>query len=156
MTTASEISPSTDPLSPRGTIRFGLVLALLGFVIFVFGLKPQWFDPSYKAEIGVWHIFFLLLGLAILCLGGYISVSNLWAGHEKTIAADIGARIIATGFLIAAFSGMADLLGMGAAAHTRSAPFFGPWQVRGVEFGIVVIAIGFLMMIPYGLNRKSG
>jgi hypothetical protein len=33
-------------------------------------------------------------------------------------------------------------------------PYFGPWQSGGVVIGQVVIAIGFLMMIPYHLYLR--
>jgi len=33
-------------------------------------------------------------------------------------------------------------------------PFFGPWQARGVMLGEVIIAIGFLLMIPYARRKR--
>jgi hypothetical protein len=35
-------------------------------------------------------------------------MNGLWFGHEKTILADIGLRLVSTGLVIAVISGMAD------------------------------------------------
>ncbi len=61
--------------------------------------------------------------------------------------------MVATGYVIAVFAGMADVFGAG--SHPLpGVPYFGPWQARGVEIGQVIIAIGFLMLIPFGDHRK--
>jgi hypothetical protein len=44
---------------------------------------------------------------------------------------------------------MADVFGFGS-HFLPDAPYFGGWQTRGVEIGEVIIAIGFLFMIPFG------
>jgi hypothetical protein len=62
--------------------------------------------------------------------------------------ADIGQRLIATGYVIVVFSGMADVFGMGSQA-LPDVPYFGPVQALGVAIGEGVIVIGFLMLIPY-------
>ena len=55
--------------------------------------------------------------------------------------------MVATGYVIAVFAGMADIFGMG--SHPLpGVPYFGPWQARGVELGMAFIAFGFLMMLP--------
>jgi hypothetical protein len=72
---------------------------------------------------------------------------RLWNGYQKSIASDIGLRLVSTGFVIAVACGMADVFGFG----TEIAPLiptFGIWQTIGVIFGEVVIGIGFLMLIP--------
>jgi hypothetical protein len=64
-------------------------------------------------------------------------------------------RLVATGFVVAVFTGMADVFGMG--SHPLpGAPYFGPWQSGGVIIGQVMIAIGLLMMIPYRQSEDSG
>ena len=58
--------------------------------------------------------------------------------------------------MIAVFAGMADVFGMGAQTAPDN-PFFGPLQASGVLIGQFVIAVGFLMLIPYHFhsNRAS-
>jgi hypothetical protein len=66
----------------------------------------------------------------------------------KSIASDIGLRLIATGYVIAVASGMADVFGFGSQKFP-DVPHFGSWQHTGVLIGEIVIAVGFLMIIPY-------
>jgi hypothetical protein len=47
---------------------------------------------------------------------------------------------------------MADLFGMGTQLGLEG-PFFGPLQSRGIVIGQIVIAIGFVLMIPF--HEKS-
>ena len=54
-----------------------------------------------------------------------------------------------TGFVIAMASGMADVFGLGTRPIATTTIFFGYWQARGVLAGEIVMAIGFLMMIPF-------
>ena len=97
----------------------------------------------------------ILVGLAIICLGGYLTLTVLWGRQEKTIAADIGYRTVATGYVVAAASGMADVFGFGSQPFP-STPYFGQWQALGVMIGEIFIIIGFLMMIPYPKKKSEG
>jgi hypothetical protein len=56
--------------------------------------------------------------------------------------------------VIAVFAGMADVAGMGAQTLPDT-PFFGPLQAIGVLVGQVVIAVGFLMFIPYHFDIRA-
>jgi len=90
----------------------------------------------------------MLLGLAVICVGGYATIRSLWYRREQSISADIGMRLVSTGYVVTVFSGMADVFGIG--SHPLSGvPFFGVWQARGMEIGCAIIAIGFIMMFPY-------
>jgi hypothetical protein len=62
--------------------------------------------------------------------------------------------LIGTGYVIAVFTGMADVFGMGS-QPLPDVPYFGPWQAGGVLIGQFVIAIGFLMLIPYHLHFEE-
>lgn len=130
-------------------IRLGLTLTFIGFLVFVLGAAPAAYGLDRSPVIGFIQISIFLIGLGLICLGGYISLSALWRGREKTIPADIGQRLVSTGYLIAMASGMADLLGLGTQPITEEIPYFGLWQEIGVLLGMSVIAIGFLMFIPY-------
>ena len=72
----------------------------------------------------------------------------------KSIIADVGQRLVATGYMIAVGSGMADLFGFGS-QQLPLLPRFGEWQAIGVLVGQLVIAIGFLMLIPYKTNSPQ-
>jgi hypothetical protein len=128
--------------------RFGLLVTAVGSGVFILGTKPEWFNLDRSPVVGFVQISTFLIGLGLICLGGYISMIALWSGEQRSIPADVGLRLVSTGFVIAVFAGMADVFGMGTQPLPK-VPFFGPWQARGVEIGEIVIIIGFLMMIPY-------
>ncbi|MGA7192956.1 MAG: hypothetical protein WBW94_04930 [Anaerolineales bacterium] len=140
--------------SPRSTqpsrlrVRVGLIVTLFGLFVFILGTKPAWFGLQRSPTVGFVKISVFLVGLAIICLGGYTSLWGLWKGMERSIAADIGLRMVATGYVIAVFSGMADVFGMGSQTAPLI-PFFGPIQALGVLLGEIIIAVGFLLLIPY-------
>jgi hypothetical protein len=98
--------------------------------------------------VGFVQISVFLLGLAIICVGGMMGLLAFWKGKPRTIIADIGLRLVSTGYVISVFAGMADVFGMGS-QPLPGIPYFGPWQATGVVIGQVLIAVGFLMIIPY-------
>ncbi len=153
----SDNNPTTETSPnriPTDRVRFGLFVSILGMIIFSIGAKPEWFGLDRSPVIGFVQISVFLIGLAVMCLGGYIGLAALWGNEEKTIAADIGLRLIGTGYVLAVFTGMADVFGM-SVIDTPQVPFFGPWQAAGVEIGMAVIAIGILMMIPFHQFQKK-
>ena len=143
----------TQPFSVR-RIRLGLSLTLFGFFVFLLGARPGAFGLDRSPVIGFVQIAVFLVGLGIMCLGGYMSLMALWKNHRPTIAADIGFRLVSTGYVISVFTGMADVFGFGSHPLPR-VPFFGEWQAAGVFVGEIVIGIGFVLLIPpfKALNR---
>jgi len=145
--------PLARPLSRR-RIRTGLITTLIGFLIFILGARPGIFGLDRSPVIGFVQIAVFLVGLALICIGGYITLIALWGSRPRSIAADIGLRLVSTGYVITVFAGMADIFGFG--SHLLPAvPYFGPWQARGVELGQAIIALGFILMIPWGSSEKS-
>lgn len=129
-------------------LQTALVTTLLGLFIFTVGAKPNYFGWDRSPVVGFVQISVFLIGLAFICLGGYVGILGLWKGRARSIVADIGVRVVGTGYVIAFFSGLADIFGMGS-QPPPGVPYFGPWQATGVVVGQVVVAAGFLMMIPY-------
>lgn len=135
-------------------IRIGLVLSVIGLLIFILGARPSVFGLDRSPIVGFVQIITFLVGLGIICIGGYISLVSLWGKEPRTIKADIGLRLVSTGFVLAVFSGLTDVFGFG--SHPLpGTPYFGPWQARGVEFGQLLIGIGFLLLIPIHKKLKS-
>jgi hypothetical protein len=144
-------SRTDDPTTPR--LRVSMVVSLIGLLIFAIGAKPNLFGWDRSPVVGFVQIAVFTVGLAIICLGGYISILTLWWGRERTIISDIGSRIVATGYVIAVFAGMADVFGMGSQSYPQT-PYFGPLQAAGVLIGQIVIAVGFLLFMPYRFHKK--
>ena len=135
----------------RKRSNIGLVIAFIGFLIFILGTSPELFGLDRSPVIGFVQIAVFLFGLAIICIGGYFSLTSMWNGKPRTISADIGARLVATGYVIAVASGLADVFGFGSQPWPLI-PQFGKWQSRGVLIGEIIIAVGFLLLMP---PRKS-
>jgi len=129
-------------------VRVGLIVMMIGFLIFLLGVDPGLFSLDRSPVTGFVQIAVFLVGLAFICLGGYISLNTLWNGAEKTIAADIGFRLVSTGYVIAVVSGMADVFGFGTHPFPN-VPYFGPVQALGVMVGNGIIILGFILFIPY-------
>lgn len=125
----------------------GMVITVLGFIIFVMGTSPELFNLDRSPVIGFVQISVFLFGLALICIGGYISLVSMWNGQPRTIGADIGIRLIATGYVLAVASGLADVFGIGSQPWP-GIPSFGRWQSRGVLIGEAVIALGFFLLLP--------
>jgi hypothetical protein len=157
MTTPEQtsVSPDTNPvgLPSRTRIRFGLTLTLFGLFLFLLGVRPALFGLDRSPAIGFVQISVFLVGMAVICVGGYICLASFWKNGSRTIAADIGSRLVATGYVIVVFAGMADVFGM--STQGTKTPFFGPWQAMGVQVGEAVITLGFLLLIPYRKLRAK-
>ncbi len=131
----------------RNRVKNGLWILLGGFLIFLIGIRPAYFGLDRSPVIGFVQIAVFLVGLAVMCGGGYLAINALWNGREKSIAADIGFRLVSTGYLIAVMSGMADVFGIGSHRFPK-VPYFGVVQAVGVIVGQLLIVLGFLMTIP--------
>ncbi|MBK8616448.1 MAG: hypothetical protein IPN96_04925 [Anaerolineales bacterium] len=144
----------TEPVTRSDTPRIlvGLAVGFLGLFIFAIGAKPAWFGWDRSPVVGFVQIAVFLFGLALICLGGYISLHALWWGYERTIMSDIGSRLVWTGYVVTVFAGLADIFGMGSQSFPN-VPYFGPWQASGVLIGQGIIAIGFLLLIPYRFHK---
>ncbi len=136
-------------------VRFSFVTTLFGLFIFVIGAKPNWFGWDRSPVVGFVQIAVFLVGLMLICVGGYVGLAALWGNEQRSIVADVGLRLVATGLVVAVFTGMADVFGLGS-QPLPNVPYFGPWQAGGVLISQGLIALGFLMTIPYARLLRSG
>ena len=135
-------------------VRFSLITVIFGLFVFVIGSKPNWFGWDRSPVVGFIQIAVFLIGLALICIGGYVGLVALWGKEQRSIMADIGLRLVGTGYVIAVFTGMADIFGLGS-QPLPMVPYFGPWQAVGVLIGQAVIALGLFMTIPYHFLIKG-
>ena len=63
------------------------------------GAKPSWFGFDRSPVVGFIQIAVMLIGLAIICISGYTAVHALWRKRQPPIAADIGLRLVSTGYV---------------------------------------------------------
>jgi len=148
---AATLPAPTEPRLPtvsRFQVQVGLWTVVIGLAIFIIGAKPEWLNLDRSPVVGFVQIAVFLVGLGMIAVGGFVGLNALWLGKEKSIPADIGMRLIATGYVVSLFAGMADVFGLG--SHPLpGVPFFGPWQALGVQIGEVIMVVGLLMLAPY-------
>lgn len=142
-------NPPTIPrqFKPVWRIRVGLAISLIGLLLFILGARPALFGLDRSPIVGFVQIATFEVGLGMICIGGYVALVSLWGRVQRSIRADFGLRLVATGYVLAVFTGMADVFGFG--SHPLpGVPYFGPWQAKGVEVGEFIIGIGFLLLLP--------
>lgn len=142
------------PPFKRLRVRAGLLVIFFGFFLFILGAKPEYLGLDRSPVIGFVQIAVFLTGLGVICIGGYAVLDGLWNGMTKTIASDIGLRLVATGFVIAVACGMADVFGFGSEIPPF-VPNFGRWQMIGVLTGEIIVAVGFILMIPFHARSEE-
>ena len=71
---------------------------------------------------------------------------------STSLRADIGIRLIATGYVIAGVASLADFIGVGAQRMPLIA--FGPVQVIGLAIGVLVSLLGVILYWPPRRQRE--
>ena len=127
---------------------------MIGFIIFIMGSSPEMFDLDRSPVIGFVQISIFIIGLAVICTGGYLSLTSMWNGKPRTISADIGLRLVGTGYVVVVASALADVFGFGSQPWPVI-PSFGRWQARGVLIGEIIIAFGFILLLPPRSKKKE-
>ena len=131
-----------------------LVLFFIGNVLTIVSLAAELLGLDLTPGFGMVQMFQLLVGLTFLTLAGFLHIYSLRAPDTpRSLQADIGIRLAATGLVFAYVSGLADLMGIG--THTTpqfERPFVGPLQLGGLVLGIISITTG---MILYHTSRGS-
>ena len=112
-------------------LRAGLITTLAGYAALIMGARPSVFGMDRSPVIGFVQTAFFIIGIGIICIGGYITLMSFWPKNHVSLTADFGLRLVGTGFVIAVFTGMADVFGFGS-HQLPSVPFFGPLQASGV------------------------
>jgi len=144
----NNLSKSTQRFS-KTKVNIGLVLTIVGFLIFLLGADPDMVGLNRSVYIGFVQTATFSIGLAMLCLGGYLSFKACqFTDRIQSLAQDIGVRLVATGYIVSLISGMADVFGFGTQSWP-ALPFFGPRQAAGVIAGEIIIAIGFILYMPF-------
>ena len=130
---------------PKFQVRTGLTGLILGFLILIIGLRPDLFGLDRGRYIGYVQIIVILIGLGLMTLSATGMLIAFWNGGPKSLRADFGTRIIATGYVICAFTALADAFGFG----TNPLPnvMIGTLQSYGVMIGIFVICLGLFLAI---------
>lgn len=131
-----------------------LILFLLGSVLLLISLTADPLGLDITPGFGMVQMFALLIGLTLLTIAGYLHIYTVRDPNTpRSLQADIGIRLGATGLVFAYIAGLSDLIGIG--THVEPSferPFVGPLQLSGIGLGILFITIGLLL---YYTSRGS-
>ena len=116
--------------------RRWMTFVLIGLFIFVIGVEPDLIGMDRSPVIGFVQVGVWMTGLAFVLSGSYAAVRVVRNHRPNSLRADIGMRLIATGYVVAAAASLADFIGIG--AHQLPTVHFGPLQVIGLAVGIVL------------------
>jgi hypothetical protein len=131
-----------------------LVLFFIGNVLTIVSLAAELLGLDLTPGFGMVQMFQLLVGLTFLSLAGFLHIYSLRdPDTPRSLQADIGIRLAATGLVFAYIAGLADLMGIGTHVDPQfERPFVGPLQLGGLVLGIISITTG---MILYHTSRGS-
>jgi hypothetical protein len=123
------------------------ILFILGLVLCAIALGAELLGLDLTPGFGMIQMVELLIGLTLLTVGGYLRVHSLRnKGAPRSLQADIGIRLGATGLTFAYVTGVADLIGIGTHVEPNfTRPFVGPLQLGGLIIGVLMITAGLLL-----------
>ena len=124
-----------------------LVLFLLGIILSVISLGAELLGLDLTPGFGIVQMFQLLLGVTALTIATFMYLRQLRpVDAPRSLQADIGVRLAATGLIFMYVAGLSDVIGIG--THVEPAferPFVGPLQLGGLALGILSIIAGLLL-----------
>ena len=100
-----------------------MTVVLLGLFIFLIGISPDLIGMDRSPVVGFVQVGVWLTGLAALLLGTYLTIRVIRNGRNQTLRADVGVRLMATGYVVAGAASLADFIGIG--SHTLPGLVFG-------------------------------
>ncbi|MCK5052832.1 MAG: hypothetical protein KAR65_01060 [Anaerolineales bacterium] len=133
--------------------RLWMTVMLIGLLIFMVGIQPDLIGMNRSVTVGFVQIGVWLTGLAILLVAAYSTVRVIRNGKPTSLRADIGTRLIATGYVVAAVGSLADFIGVG--AHRMPVIYFGPIQMIGLVTGVLLSMLGVILYMPWTKKIKT-
>jgi hypothetical protein len=134
-----------------------IILLLIGVVLSIISLGADFLGLDLTPGFGLVQMMQLLVGLSCLTLGSFLWIhSRRRRGAPRSLQADIGIRLAATGLVFAYVSGMSDVIGIGTHVSPNfERPFVGPLQLGGIALGILSIVAGMLLYLTSRGTRDS-
>jgi len=138
--------------------QFSITIGALGIVITLIGLFPGIAGLEAASGVGVLQVLVTLLGFSLLFTGAYVFAKlEFFRGMPATLAQNIGIRLTLTGMLIAAASGLADVLGFGSHPNTQNTrPLLGNLQAIAFVGGILIASSGVVIYALFGPSPEDG
>lgn len=146
---------SNKVLRIRRTVMLGLIFLGIAFVVAAAALEILNLGPT--PGFGVLQTLVFLLGITALTVAVYLYLRGLRPPDApRSLQADIGVRLSATGLVLCYVCGFADLIRIG--THVQpdfERPFIGPLQLGGLVVGLVVLIAGIILYYTSRGKRES-
>jgi hypothetical protein len=133
--------------------RQWMTFVLIGLFIFIIGVEPDLIGMDRSPVVGFVQVGVWMTGLAFVLLGSYATVRVVRNHRPSSLRADIGMRLIATGYVVAAAASLADFIGIG--SHQLPFVHFGPLQVVGLAVGVLLSLLGVILYWPRRGERRA-
>lgn len=134
-----------------------IILFLVGSLLALLSLAAELLGLDLTPGFGVIQMFQLLIGITLLTLAGYVHVRGLRQNvTTRSLQAEIGVRLAATGLVFAYVAGFSDLIQIG--THTVpefQRPFVGPLQLGGIVVSVLLITVGILLYYTSRATRPA-
>ncbi len=132
-------------------------LFVVGLVLIVLSLAAEFFGLNITPGFGMVQMFQLLVGLTALTLALFLFINVRRQEMPRSLQADIGVRLAATGLVFAYVTGLSDLIRIGTHVQPQfERPYVGPLQLGGLSLAVLTIIIGLaLYYTSRGARPKS-
>jgi hypothetical protein len=134
-------------------IRIWLTFVLIGILLFAIGVYPDLIGMDRSPVVGFVQVGVWLFGLALFLIAAYAAIRVFRNSRPLSLRAEIGERMIATGYVVAAAASMADFIGLG--SDTIPELTFGPLQVIGLTVGVVTCVVGIILYWPWKRGSRQ-
>lgn len=130
---------------------------VLGTILSLVSLGAELLGLDLTPGFGIVQMAQLLIGLTLLTLAAFVHIrATRRHGAPRSLQADIGVRLAATGLVFAYVSGLSDLLGIGTHLQPNFVrPYVGPLQLGGIVLGILSIIAGILLYFTSRGSREK-
>lgn len=150
---------SGEENSKSANLRRNVTLGLfgIGLILIMLSLGAEFIGLDITPGFGMVQMFQLLVGLTALTLSLFMYIKSLRHDTPRSLQADIGVRLAATGLVFAYVSGLSDLISIGTHVEPQfERPFVGPLQLGGLALAVFVIIVGLaLYYTSRGTRPKS-
>ena len=121
-------------------------VTLIGISFFFLTFSVDMLGIGRSPGFGLVQMTLLLTSITCLTFAAFVYLYGRRPNAPRSLQADIGIRLGATGLVFTYVAGFAELLRIGTHPHPDfPAPFVGEWQVWGIIVGIIAILAGMLL-----------
>lgn len=134
-----------------------IVLTVIGLIMIALAFTADTLRLDPTPGFGMVQMVALLAGLTCLTLAPFLYLHSLRPKDApRSLQADIGTRLGATGLVFIFVTGMSDLIGIGTHVNPSFArPFVGPLQLGGMGLGLLMIMAGLILYYGSRGPRES-